>query len=252
MFDLENCPVPAVFAQEPAKSVSERYCFIPTTRLIDDLRSLEWFPVGVKGSTRAQDIAARHMIRFRSKTDLETPLREVCPELVIVNAHNGLCSFNLKAGIFRMVCANGLIVSESIFASIKIRHINYSYDAVRDAVLLYAERIPQVSQKVQELQQITLSDSLKITFARMAVAARFEGIPGALGVVDLERLLAPTRAEDKGSDVWSVLNVLQSKLLNGKFQIPGKKKPREIRSVQRIITLNQRLFDIAEAVGMIA
>lgn len=253
MFDLENCPVPAVLAQAPSEGVSERYCFIPTTRLIDDLRSLDWFPVGVKGSTRPQDITTRHMIRFRSRENLETPVRSVCPELVIVNAHNGLCSFNLKAGLFRLVCSNGMIVSEAVFASIKIRHINYSYDAVRDAVFQYAQRIPQITQKVQELQAIHLDETLKLTFARQALAMRLEDRPHTTQLVDLQALLRPMRSADNGQDVWSVLNILQEKLMNGKFVIGDKKRQaRPIQNVQRTISLNQRLFDLAESIVKLA
>lgn len=252
MFDLENCQVPAVLAQAPSESVSQRYTFIPTTRLIDDLRTLDWFPVGAKGSTRPQDIAARHMIRFRSRENLETPLREVCPELVIVNAHNGLCSFNLKAGLFRLVCSNGLIVSEAVFASIRIRHINYTYDAVRDAVFQYAERIPQITDKVEMLKQAELDDELKLMFARMALLLRFNGDLELVQKIDLESLLRPIRTADIGDNAWNVLNVVQEKILNGRFEIPDHKRPREIRNVQRLITLNQRLFDLAGEVGRLS
>lgn len=253
MFTLENCTVPAVLAQTPAESVSQRYTFIPTTRLVDDLRSLDWFPVGAKGSTRPQDIAARHMIRFRSKENLETPVRSVCPELVIVNAHNGLCSFNLKAGLFRLVCSNGMIVSEAVFASIKIRHINYSYDAVRDAVFQYAQRIPQITGKVQEMQAVQLDETLKLTFARQALALRLDDRPDTTQLVDLQALLRPMRSADNGQDVWSVLNILQEKLMNGKFVIGDKKRQaRPIQNVQRTISLNQRLFDLAESIGKLA
>lgn len=249
MFDLENCKVPAVLAQAPAESVSQRYTFIPTTRLIDDLRTLDWFPVGAKGSTRPQDIAARHMIRIRSRENLETPVREVCPELVIVNAHNGLCSFNLKAGLFRLVCTNGLIVSEAVFASIRIRHINYTYDAVRDAVFQYAERIPQITDKVEMLKQTQLDDELKRMFARMALLLRFNGDLELVEKIDLDSFLRPIRTADIGDDAWHVLNVAQEKILTN---FPDLKKTREIRNVQRIITLNQRLFDLAIEVGRLS
>lgn len=252
MLDVQNCPIPAVLAQAPAEGVSNRYSFIPTTRLIDDLRTLDWFPVGAKGSTRPQDIAARHMIRFRSRENLDSPVREVCPELVIVNAHNGLCSFNLKAGLFRLLCSNGLIVSEAVFASIRIRHINYTYDAVRDAVFQYAERIPQITDKVEELKQTQLSEDLKQTFARMALLLRFNGDLELVQKIDLSSILRPIRVADIGDDAWHVLNVIQEKIITNRIVIPEHKKTREIRNLQRIITLNQRLFDLASEVGRLS
>ena len=253
MFDLENCQVPAVLAQAPAKGVSDRFTFIETRKVINDLESLGWIAVGAKGSTKPESMSAKHMVRFRSSENLEMPVNGVCPELIITNAHNGASSFILRAGLFRLVCSNGMIVSEAIFSSVRIRHINYSSEIIRDLVLEYSKRIPEITEKVKEFQAVILTDSLKLTFARMAVAARFENTPTVAQSIDLESLLIPTRAADKGNDLFSVLNILQEKLLNaGRFEIPGKRKPREIRNVQRIITLNQRLFDIAEAVGMLA
>lgn len=253
MLDLENCNVPAVLAQEPSRDVSGRYSFIATTRLIDDLKSMDWLPIGVKGSKRPQDVAKRHMVRFRSKEHLESPVQAVCPELVVVNAHDGLCSFNMKAGLFRLVCSNGMIVSEAVFASIKIRHINYTYEAVRDAVFQYAAQMPQITQKVHELQAIHLDETLKMTFAKQALALRFEDRPEAAQAVDVHSLLRPMRSADNGQDVWSVLNVLQEKLMNGKFVIGDKQRQaRPIHNVQRTISLNQRLFDLAESIGKLA
>ena len=35
--------------------------------------------------------------------------------------------------------------------------------------------------------------------------------------VDLDALLEPTRDEDKGTDLWTIFNVVQEKILNGDF-----------------------------------
>lgn len=253
MLDLQNCNIPAVLAQEPSKEVSGRYSFIPTTRLIEDLQSLDWLPVGAKGSKRPQDIASRHMVRFRSREHTDAPLHTVCPELVIVNAHDGSSAFVLFAGAYRQVCSNGLVFAENIFASIKIRHRSYNYETARDAVFRYAAQMPQITQKVQELQAIHLDETLKMTFARQAVALRFADRPDATHLVDLHSLLRPMRSADNGQDVWSVLNILQEKLMNGKFLIGDKKRQaRPIQNVQRTISLNQRLFDLAESMGKLA
>jgi hypothetical protein len=41
--------VPAVYAENPM-GVSEKYSFIPTTRVIDDLGQLGWHPEVITGS----------------------------------------------------------------------------------------------------------------------------------------------------------------------------------------------------------
>jgi hypothetical protein len=45
-------------------------------------------------------------------------------EVVLVNSHDGTSSYKLMAGIFRLVCWNGMVVSESMQDSIAVRHKN--------------------------------------------------------------------------------------------------------------------------------
>ena len=61
-------------------------------------------------------------------------------------------------------------------------------------------------------------------------------------------LLEPTRPEDKGSDLWSVFNVIQEKILDGNFNyISGNKvrKARKVKNFKQDIEINQKLFAMA-------
>jgi hypothetical protein len=44
------------------------------------------------------------------------------PEVVVINSHDGACAFRLIAGLYRLVCSNGLMVSDGEIASIAVRH----------------------------------------------------------------------------------------------------------------------------------
>jgi hypothetical protein len=92
-FYMKQNFVPAVYAENPM-GVSEKYSFIPTTRVIDDLGQLGWHPEVITGS-RSNPVA-KHLIRFR-QSEIVGP---ETPEIVLVNSHDGLSSFQLKAGIF--------------------------------------------------------------------------------------------------------------------------------------------------------
>ena len=66
--------------------------------------------------------------------------------------------------------------------------------------------------------------------------------------IDLDLLLEPTRPEDKGSDLWSVFNVIQEKILEGDFTyMSGAKirKARKVKNFKQDLEINQKLFAMA-------
>ena len=45
---------------------------------------------------------------------------EVFPVVYISNSHDGTSTFVLRAGIFRLICSNGLVIATTEFESLKI------------------------------------------------------------------------------------------------------------------------------------
>ncbi len=61
----------------------------------------------------------QHVIRLREAKYFNDTFKEVgdvIPELVLRNAHDGSGSFFESAGLFRLICTNGFIVSETAAA----------------------------------------------------------------------------------------------------------------------------------------
>jgi hypothetical protein len=244
IIDLQQCDVPAVYAQEP-KGVSEKYTFIPTTRIVDDLQSLGWHPVRIQGSRKPTAIAGKHVVRLRREGDDLTKVNDVAPELVVLNSHDGLCSFRMQAGLFRLVCSNGLVVAQSVFASIAIRHLRYTYESVTHAVQNYAVRIPEILEHVDHLKSVHFSDERKIRFAEQAIRLRFPDGTAYGQRIDIEQALRPLRREDSENNLWTTFNILQEKVMQGLLVTEGRKKIRKIHSPQRDIELNQAMFSLA-------
>jgi hypothetical protein len=232
---MEQKYVPAVFAKVPV-GVSERYSFIPTTRVIDDLRELGWLPKVITGSPR--NPVAKHLIRFRKSE----PFGPEAPEIVLVNSHDGQSSFQLKAGVFRLVCGNGLVIAESLFSVITIRHIHYTFEAVQQAVAEFARGIPTILDSVERLKNRNLSIAERLIFAKSALRLRW---PENAPAVDLARFLGPVRHADEGVDLWRTLNVVQEKLLTGRFYDVNGTRVRALSNVDRVVKLNQSLFELA-------
>ena len=76
----------------------------------------------------------------------------------------------------------------------------------------------------------------------------FGNITRTANYTDIDDLLKPVRKEDKGSDLWSVFNVVQEKIIDGDFDYTiGSKfrKARQIKNFKQDIKLNQELFALA-------
>jgi hypothetical protein len=111
------------------------------------------------------------------------------------------------------------------------------------------EKLPLTVESLNKFRAVELSQEQCLDFAQKAIAARFDNEIDNIQI-DLQDLLTPTRAEDKGTDLWSVYNVIQEKLVHGMFNYKyGVKvrKARKIKNFKQDIVLNEKLYDLALA-----
>ena len=116
---------PSAMAVAPHESRSDRYTYIPTVNIIRGLMENGFQPFAASQSrTRlpGQENFTKHMIRFRHMGQQVIQVGDVVPEVVLVNSHDGTSLYKLIAGLFRKVCSNGMMVSDSQLGSISIKH----------------------------------------------------------------------------------------------------------------------------------
>jgi len=156
---------PSIFASEPwggddtRKGVSSKYEFIPTIQVVEKMRSEGLVPIkAMQAKTRipGKGEFTRHIIRFRSP-NLKWSLNSSIPEIVLVNAHDLSSSYQLSAGIFEMVCANGLIVQSQDFGAYITRHQGDIMNGVIEATYKIIEELPMLEERVAEYQALTLN-----------------------------------------------------------------------------------------------
>lgn len=116
------CYVPSVFSEDKHASRSERYTYIPTITLLDNLRT-EGFQPFFACQTRTRDEGKRehtkHMLRLRREGQIGG--QEV-PEIILLNSHDGSSSYQMIPGLFRFVCANGMVCGQT-FGEIRVPHL---------------------------------------------------------------------------------------------------------------------------------
>jgi len=172
----------------------------------------------------------------------------VYPQILLTNSHDGKNAFTFTAGLFRMVCENGLVVSDKNFEDMKIRHMGYDFETLQETIKSMVEKLPLTIDSMNKFKQIELNQNAALEFAKKALEVRFNEDEVKNITIDLDELLTPTRPEDKGSDLWSVYNVVQEKLTHGMFNYSyGTKtrKARKIKNFQQDMKLNSELYQLA-------
>ena len=245
---------PALFTEEPHSDVSDKYHFIPTIDVINEIKANNWYPVSVsEANVRDSDKEGyqQHLVKFRHFDDLLAP-PENAVELLLFNSHDRTKSFSISAGIYRFVCANGLVIADSVFETYKIKHLGERENDVAQAVASTTAIKPKLMQKIEMLESIELTQPEQESFARSSLPLRFNKHLE----VDYKDILVPHRDEDTKADLYTTLNVIQENLLRGNISgvnnITGRRfTSKEIKSISKDVEVNQGLWNIAERIASI-
>ena len=234
---------PSVFTTEKASHLTDKYIQTPTIRVVEDLINLGW------EVTKAEEVKARknkgfqkHLLVFRHP---EITIKgangdDSFPQILLTNSHDGKAAFNFRVGIFRMVCSNGLVISDADFGVMSIRHMNYTFESLQSKVAEMIGKLPGLVQKINLFKSKELTEPQMIDFATKASQLRTKK------TVNIMDVLTPTRTEDVGNDLWLVFNRVQEKILGGSYTSGGR-KARSVKNFQQDIKINEQLFELAES-----
>ena len=261
--DLIAQRAPAVFATERHESRSDRYEFLDTRAVMEGLISngFRVFEVRQGGSRVAgKREFTKHMLRLRYAGEagqgaLVRGNDSILPEIVITNAHDGTASWQMGAGCFRIVCANGLIGGD-LFDYVRIRHNKAGPEQVIEGAYRVIEQFPRLIDGSREMAEIDLRPEEARVFAQAAAQLRWDGDSAA--PVEAETLLRPRRQADRSSDLWTTFNVTQEHILRGGDQYRhvseqtrrvSYRQTGEIRSIDDTSKLNRALWTLAQGMA---
>ena len=245
---------PSVFTEKAdASSTSKHYVHIPTEQVIDDMSSLGWGVVDAKQvKARKNQGYQKHMVVF-GNNDLVIEGQDgdtVMPRILMTNSHDGKNAFQFQAGLYRLVCSNGLVIADAEFANMKIRHMGYDLTELKSVILRSLKNFPLTVECMNKLKTKQLSEEEKMEFAEKALRTRLpESQLSTFTFDNIQDLLKPTRIEDSGDDMWSVYNVIQEKIIHGMFETYGTRgkvrKARKIKNFRQDTKVNQELYKLA-------
>ncbi|BCU92112.1 hypothetical protein YP72344_36070 [Yersinia pseudotuberculosis] len=238
--------VPSVFSEEKHESRSDRYTYIPTITLLDNLKR-EGFQPFFACQTRVRDQSKRehtkHMLRLRREGQITG---KQVPEIILLNSHDGSSSYQMLPGLFRSVCQNGLICGES-FGEVRVPHKGNVVEKVIEGAYEVLGIFDRVEEKRDAMHSLALPSPARQALANAALRYRFgeEHRP-----VTPSQLLAPRRNEDNNDDLWTVYQRVQENLikggLSGRTAQGRRAQTRAVKGIDSDVKLNRALWVMAE------
>ena len=248
--------VPSIFATSGSENTSSRYGFIPTIEVVRGLRTNGFYPVAAmqsKSRIEGRQQFVKHVMRFRHESNVDLQKKDgLFSEIVLINSHDGSTSYQLKAGVFRLVCSNGLIVGDECFSR-KVKHqgdvINNVVKAANDLI----EIAPISVKKAIEWQGVELKPEQSKVFAEVASTLKWEVDQVPLTPT---QILKPRRFDDNKNDLWTTFNVIQENLIRGGVRYHTEEgdrmKTRPVNSISENVRLNTALWTLTEKMAELA
>jgi hypothetical protein len=245
----------AVYAERPHESRSLTYAHISTARIAEVIQDSGF----VLRSAAARKVRKadrqgfqKHLLRFVPTNARYTVIGDSVPEIIVSNAHDGTGGINIFAGLFRLVCLNGLIVQSAEFAHVSLPHRGRDLEGrVIDAAYTVIQDSERAALAIQDWQKIELTRQKQLEFAEAAMDLKYG--PNTFDKphpIEAFQILQPRREDDSARDLWRVFNVAQENLIRGGLRGrigPRTVTTRAVRGAESNLALNRQLWALADS-----
>lgn len=249
---------PSVFAEAAHESRSHRYVYVPTVEPLKALMREGFEPFSASQSRSripGKSDFTKHMLRLRHRSTLENvpAVGDYAHEVIIVNSHDGTSAAHIRAGIYRFVCLNGMVVPETEALNLKVYHKGDAQEVNHDFITAAYEVtgiFDRVTTGIEEMKAVNLPTDVQVELARASLAIKYDE-PKVTPMQVLERRFD----EDDGSTAWQVLNTLQHNLVERGGIRPPRSAGRRARTTRPItgidqnIKVNEALWSLAQTVA---
>lgn len=262
---------PAIFAQSEKETLSDKYLYIPTFKLLEGLERTGFQIIGAKQARSRTNTAehGKHVV-YLAHGDVKalTSVGDELPMLALTNSHNGLSAFAIDTAFFRLVCSNGLMMPTNSVSSARITHKKGMEQDVIEAAYKVIKSFPEQVKQIETMKKLILNKDEQRFLAESAAALAYDekviADQAALAsrdeylgsVKDLPaKLLMVRRHADRASDLWTTFNVIQENVIKGGLKVwtlneEGKAtrgtRTRAVNSIDRDSKLNKELMALAQ------
>ena len=245
---------PSIFTEKGSKETSDKYSHIPTYQVIKDMELLGWGVVDAKEVKARKETTKgfqKHLVVFRNNdvvidgADGDT----VFPSILVTNSHDGKNSFKFQASLFRMICENGLVVSDKDFEKFSIRHMGYNFESLQSTIKELVVKLPLTVESMNKMKNTELNENQILDLAKSLIEIRLKGTENTLSELTIDEILNAQRKEDEGQGLWEVFNRVQENIVEGNFFYQTKKnktrRARPIKNFKQDMDINSKMFERA-------
>lgn len=168
---------------------------------------------GVGYSMHRLQLGKREAVALRLKDQLTDPTGSgILPQLIIYNKNDGATACRIFAGIFRLVCRNGLVAGYTTFSQRLVHLDGPKLNGFLDNMpqIIESALAPVLSGDLEDelfrLQSIEVSEALGID------AIGSLPVSDSVKHVAIYRWLTPRRIEDTGRNLYVLLNIVNEAL----------------------------------------
>lgn len=187
--------VPSIFGEDRHTSRSERYAYIPTITVLENLQR-EGFQPFFACQTRVRDQSRReytkHMLRLRRAGQITG---QHVPEIILLNSHDGSSSYQMLPGYFRAICTNGLVCGQSL-GEVRVPHRGNVVEKVIEGAYEVVGVFDRIEEKRDAMQSLVLPPPARQALAQAALTYRYGDEHQPVTTADI---LTPRRREDYGN-----------------------------------------------------
>jgi hypothetical protein len=235
---------------------SDRYRFVPTVEIIDSMEANGWGVARIRAPKSRTSLSREfglHQLEFqdRNAVGIADPRQQgnpIFPRIHIINSHNGTSRFEVLAGLYAMVCSNGLMVSAGSVGEFSVRH-NASFNAEEAHRIIgeFRERMGTLAEAVDKWSSVQLDREQATQFAIAAARIRWNKSDDAMP--EPIALLQANRIVDAGDDLWRTFNRVQENLIGGGFK-RSRRVARKVSQLRESNRINSELWDLASQTAL--
>ncbi|MCP3730422.1 DUF945 domain-containing protein [Sphingomonas sp. MG17] len=251
--DQIRAVAPSIFAADPHHSRSARYTYIPTIDVLTGLRR-EGFEPFMVCQTRTRRLDRReytkHMIRMRYAGQIAGAEAN---EIILLNSHDGSSAYQMLAGMFRFVCANGMVCGETL-GDVRTPHKGDVIGQVIQGAFTVLDSFERADEARESMKAVQLPAGADRALAAAALTLRYDDADAA--PIRADQLLTARRIEDRGNDLWRTFNRVQENAIRGGLQgrnANGQRHTtRPVQGIDQNVKLNRALWVLAEEMRRLA
>lgn len=248
---------PSVFTKKAHESRSDRFAPIATIDVLRHIAKEGFVCVGAKQAlARDEDRApfTKHLLRLRKMDGKQRRVGDSVFEILLKNANDGTAAYHMMCGMFRIRCMNSLVAKDKTLGEISVRHTGDAAREVLEASQLILGQSQKIIATADAWGKIDLPEIERLNFAKSAHKLRWDKTFGVASAVQPEMLLEARRSGDKGTDLWTVFNVVQENVIRGGLEGEGRDslnkacryKSRPVNGIDADVTMNTGLWGLAD------